>query len=101
MHYAYILYSPSADKYYVGQTPELETRLLFHNELSENSFTSRYRPWVLERAIAVNTRSEAMALERYIKGRKSKRYIRKLIDEEAAVKSLLDKFNISPPGSVG
>ncbi|MCB9296521.1 MAG: hypothetical protein H6559_25915 [Lewinellaceae bacterium] len=36
-----------------------------------------------------------MALERYIKGRKSKRYIRKLIDEEAAVKSLLDKFNIS------
>ncbi|MCB9296522.1 MAG: hypothetical protein H6559_25920 [Lewinellaceae bacterium] len=33
-----MLYSPSADKYYVGQTPELETRLLFHNELSENSF---------------------------------------------------------------
>ncbi|MCB9296523.1 MAG: hypothetical protein H6559_25925 [Lewinellaceae bacterium] len=55
----------------------------------------------MERAIAVNTRSEAILYERYIKGRKSKRYIRKLIDEEAAVKSLLDKFNISPPGSVG
>lgn len=42
MHYAYILYSPSADKCYIGQTPDIETRLLFHNEISENSFTSRY-----------------------------------------------------------
>ncbi|MCB0550756.1 MAG: GIY-YIG nuclease family protein [Phaeodactylibacter sp.] len=47
MHYVYILYSPSADKFYVGQTPDIQTRLLFHNHLSENSFTSRFRPWQL------------------------------------------------------
>ena len=45
MHHLYILYSPSSDKYYIGQTPDLETRLLFHNELSEDSFTSKHRPW--------------------------------------------------------
>ena len=101
MHYAYILYSPSADKYYVGQTPELETRLLFHNELSERSFTARYRPWTLERVIAVNNRSEAMLVERYIKARKSKHYIRRLIEEGTAVESILEKFEISPPGNVG
>ena len=32
MHYVYILYSRSADKYYVGQTPDIETRLLFPNQ---------------------------------------------------------------------
>ncbi len=74
MHFVYILHSRAADKFYVGQTHGLETRLLFHNELSENSFTSRYRPWKLAKAIAVNNRSEAMILEKYIKGRKSRAY---------------------------
>ncbi len=101
MHYLYILYSPSADKFYVGQTPDLDTRLLFHNELSENSFTSRYRPWVLKRTINVNTRREAIILEKYIKGRKSKPYVKKLIDEDVAVDKLLKKFNIDPPSSAG
>ena len=101
MHYVYILHSEAADKFYVGQTPDLETRLLFHNELSENSFTSRYRPWKLAKAIAVNNRSEAMIIEKHIKGRKSKAYTIKLINEEKAVKDLLNRFNILPPNSVG
>ncbi|MCB9288230.1 MAG: GIY-YIG nuclease family protein [Lewinellaceae bacterium] len=37
MHYVYILHSKAADKFYIGQTPDIDTRLLFHNELSENS----------------------------------------------------------------
>ncbi len=48
-----LLYSPSADKFCIGQTPGMETRLLFHKEVSDNSFTPRYRPWVLKRIIAV------------------------------------------------
>ncbi|MCB0611642.1 MAG: GIY-YIG nuclease family protein, partial [Lewinella sp.] len=47
MHFVYILYSEGSQIYYVGQTPDLSTRLLFHNELSEKSFTSRHRPWEL------------------------------------------------------
>ena len=92
MHYVYILYSPSFDKYYIGQTPDLETRLLFHNELSKNSYTSRYRPWELVRSIAASSRSAAIQLEKYIKGRKSRAYIKKLIEEESAVEKLLDRF---------
>ena len=101
MHYVYILHSQAADKFYIGQTPDIDTRLLFHNELSENSFTSRYRPWRLKLKILVNNRSEAVTIERYIKNRKSKAYIRKLIQEESAVAKLLAKFKINPPGSVG
>ena len=93
MHYVYILYSPTHDKYYVGQTPDLETRLLFHNKLSETSFTSKYRPWVLKRAIEVENSSIATKMERYIKGRKSRAYLEKLIIDENAVAKLIKKFS--------
>lgn len=72
MHVVYILHSPTYDKYYVGQTPEVETRLLFHNELSENSYTSRYRPWELKRVIEVGSRSLAVQIGR----RKQRNYRR-------------------------
>lgn len=94
MHYLYILYSASSDKYYVGQTPDLETRLLFHNELSEDSYTSKHRPWELVCSIEVPSRSEAMKLERYVKGRKSRRYIESLVKEEKARRRLLSRFGL-------
>ena len=93
MHYVYILYSPNYDKYYVGQTPDLETRLLFHNQLSKTSFTSRYRPWVLKRAIEVADARTAVKMERYIKGRKSRTYLETLIAEDKAVAKLKKRFS--------
>jgi len=70
MYYVYILYSASSDKYYVGQTENVEVRLEYHNELTENSFTSKHRPWVVKRIIEVSTRREALIIEKYIKKRK-------------------------------
>jgi putative endonuclease len=97
MHYVYILQSEKVEKYYVGQTPDLELRLKFHNELSESSFTPRYRPWKLLLAIPVNNGSEAVFVEGYIKGRKSKHYIRRLMEDPQAVAKLLRRFRIVPP----
>ena len=93
MHHVYILYSPSHDKYYIGQTPDIETRLLFHNELSTTSYTSKYRPWELKRAIEVENSSIAIKMERYIKGRKSRAYLEKLITDEKAVAKLRKRFS--------
>ncbi|MFB6343545.1 GIY-YIG nuclease family protein [Saccharicrinis sp. FJH62] len=47
MYYVYILYSKSADKYYVGSTGNIEQRLYQHNNSAVNKFTSKYRPWEL------------------------------------------------------
>ena len=94
MHYVYILYSPSQDKYYVGQTPDLDTRLLFHNELSERSWTSRYRPWELVRSIEVPDRGTAVRLERYIKRQKSKIYVADLVHDAGALVLLLAQFGL-------
>ena len=60
MFHVYILYSESFDKYYVGHTKDLQARLLTHNEISENSYTSKYRPWTLKWSLELDTRSTAM-----------------------------------------
>ena len=94
-YYVYILYSSTHDKYYIGQTSDLETRMLFHNELSENSFTSRYRPWELKKAIPVQGRRMARKMENYIKNRRSRNYVKSLIENEDAVQRLLRRFDSS------
>jgi predicted GIY-YIG superfamily endonuclease len=41
--YIYIIYSESADKYYIGNTNDPLRRLKEHNEDIKNCFTSHYR----------------------------------------------------------
>jgi putative endonuclease len=43
MFYLYILYSESADKYYVGHTDEPNRRLEQHNTAIKNSYTAKFR----------------------------------------------------------
>ena len=65
-YYVYILYSPSFDKYYIGQTNNFENRLIQHNSGYEKS-TSPYKPWILKCLLQKATRIEAMQLEKKIK----------------------------------
>lgn len=62
----YILYSPAFDKYYVGQTKDLSSRLSRHNQGTERS-TAPYRPWTLVWHTQKPSRGEAMVLEKKIK----------------------------------
>ena len=72
--YVYILYSETILKYYVGQTADIERRLVRHNEGYVKS-TKRGSPWTLIHSIKVHSRSEALLLERKIKKRGAKRYL--------------------------
>jgi len=94
MYHVYVLHSPAHNKYYVGQTQDLNLRLKFHNELSKKSYTSKYRPWKLKKSISFATRSEAILAERAIKKRKSKTYITSLITNEWEVQKLIEKINL-------
>ena len=94
MSYVYILYAPNHDKYYVGQTKDIATRLLFHNELSKTSYTSKYRPWELKKSWKVANESEAVRLERFIKKQKSKKFIIKLLDDVTLFPSICEKMGI-------
>ena len=81
MFYVYILYSQSADKFYVGQTSDVNKRLWEHNNPVEYSkFTAKYIPCEIMLNFPVSpSRSEAMKIESFIKSQKSKKFIHKLI----------------------
>ncbi|MBK8041558.1 MAG: GIY-YIG nuclease family protein [Haliscomenobacter sp.] len=93
MWYVYILFSKKLNGYYIGQSGDVALRLRYHNELSEHSYTSRYRPWELRRAYGFNTRREAILAERYIKGRKSRNFVEWLLEKEDAVSWLQSRID--------
>ncbi len=80
MFYIYILYSQSADKYYVGYTNNVEKRLNEHNSSDRNTYTSKHRPWVLSAAFECgDIAAEAMKIEKFIKKQKSRQLIERII----------------------
>ena len=84
MFYIYILYSRSADKFYIGQTPDVQKRLHEHNNPVEKSkYTAKYIPWELILYFPVsNERGDAMKIEKFIKAQKSRKFILKLIENK-------------------
>lgn len=75
----YILFSNSANRFYIGQTNNLEERLIRHNNGYEKS-TSPYKPWTLVLSINKDSRGEAMILERKLKNLNTED-LRKFIDK--------------------
>ena len=78
MYFVYILYSLRADRYYIGQTDNLDNRLQRHNSGLVRS-TKAYLPWELKYSEVYATRSEAVQREREVKAQKSRRYIEDLV----------------------
>ena len=83
MFYIYILYSRSANKYYIGSTGDYQRRLSEHNATERNTYTSKYRPWELAAVFECGDNlSQAIRIERFIKKQKSRAFIEKLIASE-------------------
>ena len=79
--FVYILYSKGLDRYYVGQTSNVENRLSFHNDPNRNRiWTKRGIPWELKICITFSSRSEAISAETFIKKQKSRKLIMDIID---------------------
>ena len=75
MFYVYIIYSALKDKYYIGQTSDLEKRLETHR-LRKNLGAN---DWVLKYSETFTKRSEAVKRELEIKNKKRRAYIESLI----------------------
>ena len=82
--FIYILYSASADKYYVGYTSDYLKRLEDHNHQEFfNTYTSKFRPWVIAAVFQVgDDESVAVKLERFIKKQKNRRLIEQLVNPD-------------------
>lgn len=83
MFYIYILYSASADKYYVGYSNDYRQRLIAHNTSDRLTYTSKHRPWELKAAFeAGEDEGKAIIVEKFIKKQKSRSLIEALVRGE-------------------
>ena len=82
MFNVYILYSVTLDRFYVGQTDDLDKRLVSH--LSGISrYTAIAKDWQLVYKEQFNSRTEAIHRENEIKRKKSRKYIEWLINNKS------------------
>jgi len=90
MHFLYIVYSKKIDKFYVGETQNLENRILQHNShyFSKN-FTKAADDWKIVLHFKLANREEALFLEKFIKRMKSRVFIKKIIDSPEILKNIL------------
>jgi putative endonuclease len=81
MYTLYILYSERLDRYYVGYTNDLPRRLSEHNR-SKGKYTDSGIPWILVYSESFASKKDAMDREKYIKSRKSKKYLIELVAQQ-------------------
>ena len=75
----YILYSKTADLFYIGYTKDLLARMDYHlNKEFQNSFTAKHTDWELYFSIDELTISTAIKIEKHIKKMKSSTYLKNL-----------------------
>jgi len=66
MHYLYLIHSKSANKFYVGTTPDLPKRFYSHNQ-GKNPATKSGIPWKLVYYEAYPTKVDAINREQKLK----------------------------------
>ncbi len=76
--YTYVLHSQLTGAYYVGQTNNLASRIARHNRGQER-YSKRGVPWEIVAYAEFSTRSEAMQLEKELKGMKSRKRLEEWI----------------------
>jgi putative endonuclease len=77
MKYVYILQSLSEpDRFYVGITENMETRLAKHSA-REVSHTAKYGRWTIKTYIAFSDEKQAFAFEKYLKSGSGRAFAKK------------------------
>ena len=92
MHYLYIIYSESINRYYIGESPDAEIRLGQHNNHYFNTnFTNAANDWKFSLKYRCQNREQALFLEKFIKRMKSRVFIQKIIENPEILSEILKK----------
>ena len=80
MFIVYSIYNKDHDKFYIGQTFDLEARIKEHNNKAFRGYTSRFDgEWQLIYKEMVATRQEALKREKQLKSYQGREFIKKYI----------------------
>ena len=77
-HITYILYSKLLDRYYIGFTSDMTTRLLRHNQKSKG-FTGKVNDWEVVYKEYFFNKEDAYLRERELKSWKNRKKLEELI----------------------
>mgnify|MGYP003815099259 FL=1 len=98
MYHVYIIFSEKAKKFYIGQTMDIEKRILQHNTaFFEDCSTIIATDWELFYQIDCSTRKQAILIERHIKKMKSRKYLEDLKKYPEITEKLLSKYKTVNP----
>ena len=91
MHFVYVIYSPSVNRYYIGETVDIAERLVQHRmHHYAGSFTSIADDWELAFSLRFKDRASALKAESHLKKSKSKVYLKRLQTEEGTKLKLIE-----------
>jgi len=77
MYYVYAIYNAKVNKFYIGQTVDLETQLSLHNTGSYEGYTSRFEgKWSVIYSEVCKTRNEALVREKQLKNYRGREFIK-------------------------
>ena len=78
MHYLYIIYSKSKNRYYVGESVNPDERLIAHNNHKYSlSYTKIANDWKIVLSYPFEKKEQALKAEKFIKKMKSKQFLKK------------------------
>jgi putative endonuclease len=80
-YFVYILYSKKVDKYYVGETENIQDRIKSHL-VGISKYTAIANDWVMVHSEEYATRLEALRREKEIKRMKSRKYIVSILSKD-------------------
>jgi putative endonuclease len=79
MHFVYIILSQKTKKFYVGETPDVSSRLAIHNDPEKNTNSTKSGiPWEIFYVLEVKDRIIGRKIETHIKKMKSSVYLNNL-----------------------
>ena len=77
-HYVYIIYNKKYDKFYIGQTYDLNKRVEEHNNRL-SKYTAKYEGgWEIVHYEKYSSRADALKREGFLKKQKNKDFYRKI-----------------------
>lgn len=83
MYHVYAVYNSESDKFYIGQTKNLDARLKLHNDKEfAKSYTSRFAgKWILIYSESAPSREVALKREKQLKSFRGREFVKKFIPE--------------------
>lgn len=91
-HFVYILHSKKLNRFYIGESSNIEKRLSYHENSENRKFTSKADDWELFFQLSCEDKIVAKQIETHIKRMKSSIYIRNLKKYSEISEKLLQKY---------